>query len=533
MRYFNTEGPVEPEDHYCIPPLDRVELDEIQTLIGRKKYFVLHAPRQTGKTSMLKALADRLNGSGAYLCLYVNVEDGQAAREDVAEAVRGVISEIAFRAEISLGDRSLRGLGNEVFRRAPPTLALKQFLAMWSAAAARPVVLLVDEIDALQGDSLLSVLRQLRSGYDLRPGHFPQSVILCGLRDVRDYQIYSSEEGAHVSGASAFNIKAESLRLGDFAEGEVRALLAQHTVERGQQFGARAAKRIWELTLGQPWLVNALAYQACFKDEAGRDRGQPIHIETVDRAKEALIAKRVTHLHQLAHRLREPRVRRVIEPVLAGSEFAPSVRSDDIEYVVDLGLVRVGGEFEVANPIYREVIPRELVYAEERSISNLPEGLGDPRKSLDMAALLKAFQGFYRRHSEHWAEVVQYKEAGPQLLLQAFLQRVVNSGGRVEREYALGRGRTDLLVLWPGREGVDPTHGERHVIECKVVRPGRALEGTIRTALGQTEAYMDRCGAGSGHVVIFDRREGKTWKQRIFRRDPDPNAQPQITVWGM
>ena len=533
VRKFNTEGPMVPERHYWIPPFSRVDLDEMLELIADLKYFVLHAPRQTGKTTTLKALADRLNSSGAYICLYINVEDGQVAREDVDVAIRGVLSEIAFRAEISLGDRSLRGLGDEVLRRVPPTLAFKQFLATWSKVAAKPVVLLIDEIDALIGDALLTVLRQLRSGYDLRPAHFPQSVILCGLRDVRDYQIHSSDEGKSVGGASVFNIKAKSLRLGDFSKGEVRALLAQHTTETSQEFAAEAFGRVWELTRGQPWLVNALAYQACFDDDEGRDRSQPIGLDAIDRAKEALILNRVTHLHQLAERLREPRVRRVIEPVLAGAEFTGGVPKDDLDYAVDLGLVRINGSVQIANPIYREVIPRELIYSEERFIARWPEGLADRRKSLDMRALLGAFQEFYRRHSEHWAEVVEYKEAGPHLLLQAFLHRVVNSGGRVEREYALGRGRTDLLVLWPGREGVDPTRGERHVIECKVLRPGRGLESTVRTAVEQTTRYMDRCGARSGHVVIFDTRPGKAWEDRIFRRDAEQGVRPSITVWGI
>ena len=90
-------------------------------------------------------------------------------------------------------------------------------------------MLLIDEIDALVGDTLLSVLRQLRSGYDQRPAAFPHSIILCGVRDVRDYRIHSTAENRLVLGGSAFNIKAKSLRLGNFSEQEVRALLGQHT----------------------------------------------------------------------------------------------------------------------------------------------------------------------------------------------------------------------------------------------------------------------------------------------------------------
>lgn len=133
-----------------------------------------------------------------------------------------------------------------------------------------PVVVLIDEIDALVGDTLISVLRQLRSGYTERPASFPSSIILCGVRDVRDYRIHSDKDKAIITGGSAFNVKAESLRLGNFTEEETRTLLLEHTKETGQIFEEEALSSVWNLTQGQPWLVNALAYEICFKIEEGR-----------------------------------------------------------------------------------------------------------------------------------------------------------------------------------------------------------------------------------------------------------------------
>ena len=124
-----------------------------------------------------------------------------------------------------------------------------------------PIVLFIDEIDCLVGDTLISVLRQLRSGYDQRPKNFPQSVCLIGVRDVRDYRIWSDEQQAMVLGGSAFNIKSESLRLNDFTKDEVRALYLQHTQATGQKFDDDAIDYAFEITQGQPWLVNALAYR--------------------------------------------------------------------------------------------------------------------------------------------------------------------------------------------------------------------------------------------------------------------------------
>jgi hypothetical protein len=138
---------------------------------------------------------------------------------------------------------------------------------------------------------------------------------------------------------------------------------------------------------------------------------------------------------------------------------------------------------------------------------------------------LGAFQDFFREHSEHWVERFQYKEAGPQLLLQAFLQRIVNGGGRIEREYGLGRMRTDLLVIWPY-----PGGRQRMVIELKILH--KSLERTLTTGLEQTWAYMDRCGAEEGHLVIFDRTPGKAWEEKLFRRQESCHG-CSILVWGM
>ncbi len=190
-----------------------------------------------------------------------------------------------------LRDPFIASSGPRLLARCGPDSVLNELLTLWAEANPKPLVLLIDEIDTLIGDSLISVLRQLRAGYDERPDGFPQSVILCGVRDVRDYRIFSSSLGDSITGGSAFNIKAESLRLGDFRQGEVRAPLNQHAAETGQRFEEAAVARVWDLPRRQPWLVNALAYRTCFQDQQGRDRSRPVTVQAVDKAKETLIAK--------------------------------------------------------------------------------------------------------------------------------------------------------------------------------------------------------------------------------------------------
>ncbi|MCY3763037.1 MAG: ATP-binding protein, partial [Gemmatimonadetes bacterium] len=340
MRFFNTAGPIRPQDHYHIPPLERLDLAGLRALIQQKKYFVLHAPRQTGKTSALLALRDLLNAEGHYRCAYVNFEVGQAAREDTERAMRAILGELALRARQSLQDEFVEEIWFDALQRYGPDGALQQVLSRWAGDGPTPLVLLIDEIDALVGDTLVSVLRQLRAGYDLRPDAFPQSVVLCGVRDVRDYRIQSTAENAIITGGSAFNIKARSLRLGDFSLQEVQTLLAQHTESTGQAFADEALDAVWRQTQGQPWLVNALADEACFSGESAEAWHRPVTAEAIRAAQEQLILRRETHLDQLADKLREERVRRVVEPLLSGGE-ARSLPSDDLMYVRDLGLVSI------------------------------------------------------------------------------------------------------------------------------------------------------------------------------------------------
>lgn len=498
MRFFNTEGPIRPGDHYSVPPLQRWNLAEVLGLIDQKKYFLLHAPRQTGKTSCLLALMEHLNRAGRYRAVYANLEGAQAYRERVDQSMAVIVTDIAAWAQEWSGEDQAPELARQVLATMPPGSALSGFLSQWCAMTPQPLVLMLDEVDALVGDTLISLLRQLRAGYLKRPRHFPQTVILCGVRDLRDYRIHARSEPEPVTGGSAFNIKAESLRLGDFTVDDVAALLQEHTTETGQAFTAEAQARVWDLTQGQPWLVNALAYHVCFRQPEGRDRSRPVTVEQIDQAKEYLIVNRVTHLDQLADKLREERVRRIIEPMLAGT-LIDAGPEDDRHYLVDLGLLRRegAGGLVVANPIYREVLPRALASGPQDTLPQITPTWLNADASLNPERLLAAFLTFWRQHGQPLLGSAPYHEIAPHLVLMAFLHRVVNGGGTLEREYAIGSGRMDLCLRYGA-----VTLG----MELKVWRDGEP--DPLQAGLTQLDRYLAGLGLEMGWLVIFDRRAG-------------------------
>lgn len=520
MKFFSIAGPVNPADHYCLPLATRLDEKELRLLIEQKKYFILHAPRQTGKTSTMLDFARQLNTEGVYTALYVNVEGGQAARANYNYALPIILQQFATRVTEQLPKETVFfEIFEDLKREAVPAGSLlATLLSRWCARSGKPIVLFIDEIDSLVGDTLISVLRQLRSGYDQRPTGFPQSVCLIGVRDVRDYRIWSDEQHAMVLGGSAFNIKTKSIRMVDFTQAEVRALYLQHTAETGQKFDDDAVSYAFEITQGQPWLVNALAQEACF--ELQIDRTKPITKDIIETAKEILIKRRDTHIDALVDRLQEPRVRAIIDAIIMGTDTPLDFPTDDIQYVLDLGLVtRRDNNLVIANPIYQEVFPRELTYSTQLTMPQQQLWYVRADGSIDMHRMLTAFTEFYRENSAVWLEKFAYKESGPHLFMMAFLQRIINGGGKIHREYALGTDRVDLQIIWKV---------QRIVIELKV---WRSKSKTLDQGLEQTAKYMDTSNATEGHLVIFDKRE-KSWEEKIYNRQ-EKVGNKVITVWGM
>jgi hypothetical protein len=236
-KFFNTAGPVREENNYLLDPLKRINKDEIMALIDNWRYFILHAPRQTGKTSSLLALRDYINNEGTYKCLYVNIETAQTARSDVARGMKAILSSLHMANQITFHEQFF-----EQFLRSGIELygaddVFKQVLSLWSIENEKKIILLIDEIDALVGDTLISVLRQLRAGYAERPASFPQSIILCGVRDVRDYRIFSDKDQQMITGGSAFNIKAKSLTVGDFTKVYPFRSEEERTYQGGRKYG--------------------------------------------------------------------------------------------------------------------------------------------------------------------------------------------------------------------------------------------------------------------------------------------------------
>ncbi|PDV98629.1 ATP-binding protein [Candidatus Chloroploca asiatica] len=491
-RRFNVAGPCKPELHYMLPAAARVPL--ARRLVADFNYFVIHAPRQTGKTTSMIALAQELTASGAYVAALVSVEVGAAFNHDPGAAEFAILNNwrLALNAQMPLD------LQPPAWPDAEPGTRIGAALQAWAQTAPRPLVIFIDEIDALQNETLISVLRQLRAGHNWRPTGFPAALALIGMRDVRDYKV-ASGGSERLNTASPFNVKTRSMTLSSFTRDEVALLYQQHTDDTGQVFPSAVIDYAFALTQGQPWLVNDLAKTVV--EDILKDEPQPVTVAHLDAAKEVMIQRQDTHLDSLAERLREPRVRRVIEPILVGGSIS-DVPHDDIRFVVDLGLCRFDGPggLVIANPIYHEVLPRVLAGGARDSLPHIAPAWLKPDGSLDPDKLLDAFLAFWRQHGQPLLGSVHYHEIAPHLVLMPFLHRVVNGNGSLDREYAIGTRRMDLCLRYGGPQPV--TMG----MELKVWRDGEP--DPRDEGLAQLDKYLAGLGLDGGWLVIFDRRSG-------------------------
>ena len=509
-RWFNIGGPCNPADNYTLSAMDR--LPEVAALVRKRQYFAVHAPRQCGKTTAFLSFANETNAKGEAVAMYCSLETVQEFPK-AADGIPMIYALVRNAASQFLSADACPALAPEpgqVDAAVMKTFGVQRLISEIARTLGKPLYILFDEVDCLGGETLITFLRQLRNGkIDLGKGvPFASSVALIGMRDIRDYKAKIRPDSETLGSASPFNVITKAMTLRSFTEDEVRALYRQHTDETGQVFEEEALSKAFAYSQGQPYLVNALA-RWCVEEIHHEDFSKPVTGADMGEAKEKIIRERGTHLDSLMERMKEPRVRSIVEPVMLGEDMVFDESEDDVRFVLDLGILKnVNGALVPSNPMYAEIIGRYLSWGtQERMKRVVPETPWVKDDGLDMAGLMAAFQQFWRENADESAVPFQYREAYPHLVLQAFLQRVINGGGQIVREMALGSGRLDLGVHF---------RGAVYAVEVKTLK---LYEKTREKAREQILRYMDRLGVSEGWLVVADPDLTKPWDDKISTAD--------------
>lgn len=503
MKHFNEIGPCNGAEHYTVEASTRLE--GVERMIEKARYFVVHAARRSGKTTCLLDLRDRFNAAGRHYVVYCSLESLKNA-DDSRNGIPEIVGKLKEAFENS--DLPCKAEFGKDIKYDKYVNLLNRELTLFCVSADKPLVLLFDDVDRLSDDTFMAFLRQLRDGYNSRLiVSFVHSVALVGTRNVRDFKSrirpYRETSGA----ASPFNVIARTFTVRNFSVEEISDLFRPYTAETGRRFERSAVERIHELTLGHPWAVNALAREVAERADDGGGR-RPVTVESVDDALQSLVTRRDANLVALLEPLKEERVRKIVEPMIAGGTVATGGLADDYRYAVDSGLIRRdAGKTVPSNPVCGELIVRALSagYRDE-----IVATLGECRLSrylrdgrLDVDSMMRDFQRFRRETVSARRDRLRYRDVALHLSLVAFLQSVADDGGRIRVETSSDTDRMDLCIVCEGR---------KYPVAI-TVRNGSATvaEGTERMA-----KHLASLGCDEGWLAVFDRRPKVKWDDKLF-----------------
>ncbi|MBK9261914.1 MAG: ATP-binding protein [Polyangiaceae bacterium] len=507
-RRFNTAGPNDSARHTTISARSRVPA--LWEIIEQGSFFVLHAPRQMGKTTLLLDLAAAINREKTHVAAVVSLEPGASfPGVDAAELAMLDSWRYDFAAYLPADVPAPR------WPDAPPGNRIGAALSAFAQECPRPLVLFLDGLDTLSRDVRVSVIRQIRAGKPRRPKGFPWSIGFASLRDPRELDSAQGPSSA-TNPISSISLEAEVIALPPLSREQVGQLCESLSEQLTQPVLSTAMDRIFDLTQGAPFLVNSLAQRII---EFQETRKGPVTASDVDKAREVLLERRGGLLDEVAERMRDARFKTLLEQLTAGT--LRDLSSEEGRAAVDLGIARElpDGSVQFANPIWRLFAAKQLPTARSSLFSTDKPSWVRPDGRLDPAKLLDTFLEFWRRHGDQVFAGATYGELSP-LVLTAFLNGIVKSGGLIEREYALGRGRMDVCI----RQG-----GSALAMVVKVRRDRDA--DPVVEGLTQVDESLARHGIEDGWLVIFDRRKGlPPVSQRLRATPAETPAGRQIVV---
>ncbi|MCE7988694.1 MAG: hypothetical protein DYG89_46660 [Caldilinea sp. CFX5] len=489
MRYFNTFGPVDEQKHYVVTRADLIA--NLLMQIEEGHYFTIFAPRQMGKTTLMRNLRDHLQESPTYLPIPLSFQlfENWSVEDFLSKFGEWITQHLLHRLPADYPNFvQIQTLCEE-----KPPNGYKQFwdffITLQTMAPTLRVVLLIDEFDATPQAAISSLLQTWREFYlAVEPPRSLHSVVLIGLQNIARLNLGRS---------SPFNI-ARQVRLAAFTEAQVEQLLTQYSAESNQPFAPGVMAKIHQQTGGHPFLVNRLA--AILTTEVAMDRTQPITIADLDRAQQQLVRESNYNFETLARHAREQS--EFVLDILFGKPYPFNLNDPLVQELYTEGVINSSAvnNCQIANPIYRQVLtayfrPRQLLYQRDILVNGHDFRAYATGDALQMNVILHRFREFIERRGREAFKVSPMpQEATGQYLLMAYLEAIVQqTGGVTFTEAPSGDGLLDLIVVY-GKQ--------RYIIETKIWRGQVQYE----RGLAQLEDYLAKEGLATGYFVVFHAR---------------------------
>lgn len=434
-RRFNTVGSCEPEQHYILDAKER--LPQVKALVNKGAYFWLHGPRQTGKTTAMTQWATQLTQKSKYAAIVVSVNSLEPSTEQTS-----MLEEESFLHDLREAARPLpEDLQPPDWGYQVGGQRIRSALTTWAEACPRPLVIFFDDVETLEGKALTLFLRQLWRGAKERPQRFPQSIALMGLQDINSLTVGSQ---INTPGSLFHQLRTSTLAIQSFTLEEVANVYQKHTDATGQLFTLEAVDRAFELTQGQPWLVNAIGQHAISHTE------EPIESIHMEAAATHLLQQQNQHytipLDHLTSRLFHPANRAILEAIFVEKPIHASVQ--DMQRLVALGLCQVesSGGLVIANPLYRELMLQELSRPAIASLGYLDPSWRNPDGTVNLKQCWEAFCDLWQHQGDALMQTIAYSDIAPYLAVMAFFHHVVHPEGSLTQTHNLRQQYVKLML---------------------------------------------------------------------------------------
>ena len=511
-RRFNTVGACHPDQHYVLDARER--LPQIKSLVAQSGCFWVYGSRQTGKTTTMQLWAMELAKRGKYAAMVVSAaslarEGGDKGADDDAIAEDAFLYELREAAYCLPQECQPPDWGYQVAGQ-----RIRSALATWADACPRPLVLFMDDIDGLAERSLTRLLHQLASGFNQRSRPFPQAIALMALQDINAMSVDSALE---TPGSIFHRMRTATLALQSFTLEEVANVYQKHTHATGQLFTLEAVDRAFELTHGQPWLVNAIAQYAIDQTE---EPIEPHHIETA--ATDLLRHQSLHHAFPLDHlsvRLRQ--FQPILESVLADQILLnPTIQQ--VQAVVAVGLCRldVAGGLVMANPLYQEVILRQLALPAIAAIGPLVPLELNVEGTVNINQVWAAWVTVWKTHGDALMQTVIYESIAPYVAVIAFFQRLTVSNGSLHATYGF-KSQSMTLTMQMIMSG----QSVGMMVQVMVWADGqpdpmdRGLAQLEQRISQTSDVSAYRSASSHASLIIIDRRRDRPSSQERTRLD--------------
>ena len=472
-RYFNTSGPCNPKQHYTLmrPDLIAKGID----LVERERYFTIWAPRQTGKSTFFRLLADTLKEDGYYVS-HINFENYRNA------SLHSFMDRLVWRLEEDW----------EIFFKG---LELSLIFKKIETISDKKLVLIIDEVEGINSEYFNDFLHSIRNAYHSRETHGLKSVILVGVSNI---------VGVVEDNASPFNI-ADNLNVPYFTNEETRELLGQHETETGQLFEDKVKAKISDITANQPGLVNGFAKKLVddSPDKKVIDYNDYLEVEkwfvwqAIDKNVSNIISKSKKYKPLLEQLLfQEKAIQFDIDKenikVLYTNGIIKPDKDNNIEFWVPLYKKRLYKAFYPNTNGENIEIQLKLPIHEfinEEGLLNIPKFIEHYKKYVKR----RSFRYFREKDKE--GNFKSIKEAALLYSFETYIQSVLQMlGGKSYREADIGLGKSDLVININSRE---------QLIESKIYYyPKQFLDGRNRLAY-----YCTRLGLDEAIYLVFLRND--------------------------